>query len=209
MLQQLTPPSELAIDLNTALAHLCIDGTSEYDRVTELINAAQNYIETAITGGITLVNTQWLEVLPYFDQFSQLPNRESLWVQYNTTSYRYPTSCSISLPKPPHISVDSITYYDADNVQQTLATDQYYVLLPYRQPATVQPVTTWPATYCRPDAVQITFTAGFSTVPPALKHAILLLIAEWDRHRGDTSVSGATADAVERLICPFHWGCYA
>lgn len=74
----------------------------------------------------------------------------------------------IELPFPPLASVDSFKYIDSDGVLQTLASDQYEVH-DETEPAFIIPAwqVTWPTIRLRPDALQITFTAGYPTGSPA------------------------------------------
>ena len=65
------------------------------------------------------------------------------------------------------------------------------------------------------NAVWVTFTAGYGLpeqVPPCLKHAILLAVAQWYRDREPTSI-GITANPVphslEALLAMEDWGLYA
>lgn len=69
----------------------------------------------------------------------------------------------IDLPKPPLLSVTSISYVDTDGATQTLAADQYavhadawgaYVVEAYGK--------TWPAVRCQDDAITVVFFAGYA-----------------------------------------------
>lgn len=77
----------------------------------------------------------------------------------------FPTNGLIILPVKPVTAISSITYYDTDNVQQTLNSSNYR-LVTLTSPAQVEITQngTWPATYLRGDAVQVNVTAGYSTV---------------------------------------------
>lgn len=74
---------------------------------------------------------------------------------------------SIILPHPPLIGVDSFKYTDTDGTLQTLAADQYEVHTEY-EPGFIVPEyqITWPTIRRRPDALQITFTAGYPVGSP-------------------------------------------
>jgi uncharacterized phiE125 gp8 family phage protein len=89
---------------------------------------------------------------------------------------RFPFVCNeIVLNRPP-LQEDSveITYFDEDNAQQTWDAANYFVDA-VSEPGRVvlAPTKRWPVTYCRPDAVQITFDCGFEEVPKGIKTAIL------------------------------------
>lgn len=104
------------------------------------------------------------------------------------------------LPIEPFKAVSSVTYYDADNVQQTLPTSVYQVLTDELGPIfTLQAGQTWPATYLRDDAVKVTFTAGYgaddTAIPADIKQAMLLMIAGWFRNR-ENFVVGAAVNSL-------------
>jgi uncharacterized phiE125 gp8 family phage protein len=93
-------------------------------------------------------------------------------------------SGDLALPKSPVIGVTSITYYDPADVLQTAVLADFYV---FSDPDStiIRPKTgkTWPVTMAREDALTVTFQAGYQTVPPALKQAVLMLIAHLFENR--------------------------
>ncbi|MCR4267087.1 head-tail connector protein [Nitratireductor sp. ZSWI3] len=98
------------------------------------------------------------------------------------------------LPKPPLRSVESIAYRDMSGALQVLDPSEY--LVAPGEPGTVEPVSSWPATANRPDAVVITFEAGYgdaAAVPDKIKVAIKGLAAHWyDQREGVTNAEGFT-----------------
>lgn len=83
---------------------------------------------------------------------------------------------NILINKFPISSIDSIKYYDSDNAQQTLSTSDYIAFI-VAKPAHIY-ITSTKSTYVRPDAVEINFTAGYTTadaVDEQAKQAVLLL----------------------------------
>lgn len=107
----------------------------------------------------------------------------------------WPKNGRISLTVAPVSAVTSVKYYaDGDTVLTTVSADDYTVS------TTVAPAVitfgedfTMPDLADRPDAVQVTFTAGNATataIPPSLKHAVRILV----RHYYDypTAVESAT-----------------
>lgn len=99
-------------------------------------------------------------------------------------------SDAIELPKPPLISVDSLTYVDATGVLQTMAPALYLVQAPAgprcaRGLVSLAPDTVWPFTQGRRAAVTIRFTAGYTanTLPPLLKRAMLVDIGAMYENR--------------------------
>ena len=75
------------------------------------------------------------------------------------------------LPGAPVISVDTIKYLqDTDGTQQTLSSANY-IVDNVSEPCRVVPSysNTWPATRAQANAVEITFTCGYATVPEGIK----------------------------------------
>ncbi|HEY1191939.1 MAG TPA: hypothetical protein VGE74_30190, partial [Gemmata sp.] len=92
---------------------------------------------------------------------------------------RFPGSTGdIRLPRPPLQSVSFVKYYDSAGDLQTLDPAAYYVATA-SEPGRLRPVDYWPATFCRPEAVEVRFVAGYGTaadVPAAAKAAVQLTV---------------------------------
>jgi uncharacterized phiE125 gp8 family phage protein len=91
----------------------------------------------------------------------------------------------IELPYPPLQSVTSITYYDADNVAQTLASSAYTVdtVGGIIRLATNE---SWPSSYSRYDAVTVRYVAGWATpedIPAVIKAYMKLCVEAMDKNR--------------------------
>lgn len=153
MLEIITPSTTQAITVSDLKSHLRIDHDGENDLLSVLIDASTEYIETETDKAITPKQYRW------------------------TTD----TICGVmTLPKSPLISVDEIQYFDSDNISQmvtifgTIKSTNLPSELVIENPS---------ATYIRPDAVTITFTAGFSTVPCLYQLAIRLLAGAYYENR--------------------------
>lgn len=120
------------------------------------------------------------------------------WRQLISATYElyldaFPESSVIELPKPPAISVDSITYTDTNETEQTLSADDYEVDTA-SEPARIKIKSTWPLTYARMNAVKITFKAGYpgtdasDTIPEKIRQAMLLLVKHWFDNRNAVEV---------------------
>lgn len=132
---------------------------------------------------------------------------------------------AITIPLPPLQSITSITYIDAEGIQKILTVADDYVLDDSITPAQITPAsgTCWPAVTCGPGAVKIRFVCGYpatttgsppvtadiaGNVPPAIKHWMLLVLANWFRNREATwqvvsSQTLASAPYVDDLLFPF------
>lgn len=112
---------------------------------------------------------------------------------------------TFELLRSPVQSVESVKYYDTDGVLTTLDSSSYIVstLLGWVQ---AKSDTVLPALYDRPDAVQINFTAGATTVeavPAALVHAVRLLAAHWFINRAPLNIGNIVneiPDTHRRLL---------
>lgn len=90
----------------------------------------------------------------------------------------------LRLPLVPVTAVTTMTYQDENDAQQNLTVSDFY-LFSDEDKAYLKPKdgVSWPVTYDRPDALSVTFTAGFATVPRSLKQAIQLLTAHYFENR--------------------------
>lgn len=95
------------------------------------------------------------------------------------------TTRDVWLSVAPARDLVSVTYYDTDNALQT-APLRDFALYKSADKAFVRS-DNWPATYDRPDAVAIRYTAGHDTAPADLCHAIKLIVGHWYENRSDTS----------------------
>jgi uncharacterized phiE125 gp8 family phage protein len=111
----------------------------------------------------------------------------------------------ILVPRPPLISVSSITYVDGNGTTQTLSAAAYKVDTD-SEPGRITPAYgyCWPTTRAEINAIAITYVAGYATraaVPASIKQAMLLLIGHWYENREAVGqVGGTVAMAVESLL---------
>jgi uncharacterized phiE125 gp8 family phage protein len=123
---------------------------------------------------------------------------------------------TLRLPLPPLISVDAITYLDANGATQTLASTEYLAQAGER--ATVTPAfgKVWPVARCQARAVTVAFTAGWpapaagqpwpAKLQPVIA-AIKLMVGDLYANRETAVTDGRTAEipmstTVERLLRP-------
>lgn len=164
-LMLITPPMTSAISLQEAKAQCRIE--PEDDTEDALLEAYIDAATRRLDGeagllGRCLIEQEWLLILESF-------------------------SPAISLPLPPTIGVNSITYVDPTGEHVTIDPERYRVTgLGTLGGATIRPRGSWPAT-AGPDAVTIEFTAGFGSdpadVPAPLRQAIREDVAAMYQHR--------------------------
>lgn len=192
-LTRTTPPAVEPVTLAEAKAHCRVDTSDDDTYIGTLITAARQWVEEYLDR--SLVNTQWtmrLDAFPY----------------------------EIELPRPPiassgTVTAVTLTYTLGDDSTATLSTSAYRV---DRQstPGVVRQLRngTWPANLDDYNAVQITWWGGYgatgSTVPAAIRHAMLMLIATWyDRRASVDNASGTEVPfGVKSLLDSQRWGSY-
>lgn len=156
-------PTATPIGTTEAKAHLRVDHSDEDDLITALVQAATAHLD-GYTGilGRALVTQTWAQKIDDF-----------------------PTV--IRLPLAPVQSVTSITYYDGANASQTLDSASYHLASDAAGAyIALNEGYGWPGVYNRPDAVTVTFVAGYGAaadVPSAIKAVIKLLVGHWYEHR--------------------------
>jgi len=109
-------------------------------------------------------------------------------------------SGTVPLAKSPVLALTSVQYLDASEAVQT-ATLSDFALIKSDDWSMVQPSVgkAWPSPgVVRADAMRITFTVGYATVPPALKEAVLLMVGH--RYRNRESVSGDALSEVPMAL---------
>lgn len=163
-------PADTPVTLTEVKAHCRVDGTASDTVLTIYLNAAIGHLD-GLNGvlGRALVTQTWRQDFSEFDD----PMR---------------------LPFGPLDSIDSITYYDADNAQQTLSSDVYTSGTDEQGPfVTLASGEEWPATYERDDAVSVNFIVGTDAddVPAEIKLAILMMVSHWNEKR-----EGVSADSM-------------
>lgn len=183
LLTLFTPPAINAVALADAKLHVRVD----HDEEDLLI---QSYIDTAtqrLDGrdgalGCCLITQVWKLTL---DRFTPM----------------------IPIPLPPCQSIDAISYVDPQGATQALPPADWQAAAlgtiggAYVQPAPGKP---WPATATMPEAVTITFTAGFGdhpvNVPDAIRANILANVARLYEYR-DAMIEGEDLpDGVDDLV---------
>lgn len=167
MLTLKTAPASYPVTVAELKAHLAIDISTEDTRLGLYLAAATSLCE--VYTGRAFVSQTW---------------------KLNLDSF---PDGKIYLPKPPLTSVTHIKYYDESNVLQTWDNTNYHVMTPTNVEGWIEPLTgeTYPATYTRPDAIEIQFVCGYPEtsgalmMPAQVEMAIKFICACWNENRGD------------------------
>lgn len=183
--------------------------TDEEDTLlTSLLKSARRRVEREYD--LALI-TQTLELR--IDRFPR-PGNPVLWQQYswggwaeavptfNLQGSAWPDRAAIFVPRPPLQSVVSIQYVAADGTLTTLDAPQYLVDSA-RKPARITPApgSFWPITRVQPDAVIVTYKAGFGdtadSVPDTVKQALKVMVAQAYENREEP---GGLSAGVRSLL---------
>lgn len=117
--------------------------------------------------------------------------------KYSYKLDRFPCGAFIYLPMPPLLTstcISSITYIDTDGSTDTWGST-YYTVDAHSVPARLTPAyqETWPIALNVPNAVTITYDAGYassSQVPFGLLHAVKFMVGHWWSNRQDVVTGG-------------------
>lgn len=174
---------EAPVSVDEAKAHLRIDFDDDDALISDLIEVVIDALESELRRAI--VDQTWLLKLSAF------PHHE------------------IELPLPPLLAVESVSYFDSDNVLQILDPSLYEVIGVGARMAqgSIRPVTgqTWPAVYRRAEPVSVQFRAGYLTadsppvenVPKDLKQLIKLNVADFYQNRESMVIDNVTVSDLK------------
>jgi len=174
-LVQTVAPTEEVVGLMELKAHLRISITDDDQLLVGYIQAARTLLELEM-------RRQFLTAT-YTLSLDEFPSEN--------VSSGFSPGRFIRLPRPPLQSVSSITYFDSDNVSRTLATTVYGVDTK-SEPGRIylKSGQSWPSTYDVPNAVTITYLAGWTSallLPSAIRQAVFLLIGHFYENREATT----------------------
>ena len=168
-------PSIEPITVTEAKLDLKIDTSDDDDLLTIFIQAARESVENR-TGRSLITQTRVIK-MDYF-----------------------PMDDTILLPNGPIISVTHVKYYDEDDTLQTLSSNDYWVDSD-SDIGRIVVETSWPSTYTKPNAVVVTYSAGYgplkTDVPAPLRKAILLILGHLYENRQAVVVSGSPTGVIE------------
>ncbi len=95
----------------------------------------------------------------------------------------------VRLYRPPHLSIETIQYFDADNTTQNMTPGTDVIFNATLGTISPKVGESWPATASRPDAVTITYKCGYANaaaVPKRFKQSILVTLTSWYENRENT-----------------------
>lgn len=126
------------------------------------------------------------------------------------TSYRAYWNCfsyCLLILAAPNFSVLNFKYLDTDGNEQDFPADDYNIYTD-RHYAQIVPVSSFPSTEDKPDAVYVDYKAGYGTsdtdVPADVRVAIAMMVVKMIANRGDCSDEcGDVPCDAQRLLMPY------
>lgn len=162
-LDLVTAPAAEPLSLAEAQSYRRVDGSTEAGLLTDLISAARELFEEET--GRQVITAAWRLRMSGFPR----------------------GGAPIRIPKPPLISVSSITYIDVAGDTQTWSASEYVVTTsagPFARHGLVHPAPNYcyPDTLGTPDAVVVNFSAGYGDsaddVPESVRYTIQSLLGD-------------------------------
>ncbi len=192
-----TAPAVEPVTLSEAKAHLRVDTSDDDTYIGTLITAAREWVEQYLDR--TLIHTQWVL---RFDKFP-------------------PSGIEpVELPRPPMVTSGTatavaVTFTSEAGTTSTYSTAEYRVDRS-ATPGAILPIygTTWTPHRQDDNAISVTWWAGYgasgSSVPAAIRHAMLMLIGTWYERRAaaDNVGGGEVPFGVKSLLDSQRWGSY-
>ena len=179
ILTRVTDARTEAVSLTEIKSHLRIDETDDNDALLLIISGVRNAVENYLER--TLITSTWKAE---FDAFET----------------------EMRLPMKPIKSIESLKYYDDDNIQQTLSAALYEFDETGRLRSTATNV--WPSTYDRYNAIEVNYTAGdlsLGKLPEDLRLALRLLVGHFEKNRENTNFAQALTIPFDfkALLAPY------
>lgn len=178
-----TAPTSEPVTWAELQAHARIVGNDDQTYGESLITAARQYAEQYT--GLALMPQTWTLKLDNF------------WSDGHVMR-----GAVITAPRPPLVSVTSITYVDTNGTTQTLSASAYTVNTA-AFPGRIYEAYgyTWPSVRDVEDAVTVVYVAGYANaaaVPKSIKQAILILANHWYANR--EPVANVSMNAVPMSV---------
>lgn len=187
--KQTTPPASEPVTVTELDTHLRGDGeleTNESSYLTSLITAAREHIENETHRA--MINQTWTL---YMDAWPTVRRASDDWwdgVREGALSSIGGSQRFVELPVAPLVSVTSVKTFDGENVSSTFASSNYFLdTNSVLGRVVLNNGTVWPVVTRNLNGIEIIYVAGYgasaTSVPGALKQAVLQLAAHWYENR--------------------------
>jgi len=183
--------------------------TSETSLLATTVESVKQHLRVTHNDDDAYIN---LLIMAATAQVEVTTNRQMINATYAYKLDDFPVE--IELPKPPLSSVTSITYVDVDGDTQTVSSADYTVYttgVVGRIGRSYGAI--WPIARNIPEAVTVTYVAGYgatpASVPAGIKHAINLLVGHWYTNREaidmDSMANMKVVPFAFKSLCTAYW----
>lgn len=187
----LTSPDAGPVSLADVKAHLRLAPTftADDELIASELLAATEWCQDQVHRQFVSATRQL-----YLDRF---PVWEGRWAQ------QLFGASGIAVPRPPLLSVTSVSYVDPAGATQVLDAAQYQVSVGL-EPGRIWPAygRNWPSTRVQPQAVTVVYVAGYGTadqVPAAARQAVRMMTAHLYEFR-EPVITGPIATTVPMAV---------
>lgn len=195
-----TGPASEPVTADELRAHL-VDTSLSDDDADALISEARELVEDDI--GAALIAQTWRLAL------DRWPSHGGPWwdgVRQGPQSILTGIPAFVVLPRWPLASVTSVKVYDQSGTETAVDVAATFDVDTFQRPGrlALKSGNVWPVAMRETNAVIIDYVAGFSSVPGALKRAVMMMAAHLYANRGDCS--GASDAAVRAILDRYRIG---
>lgn len=200
-LQVTTAPSQEPITLQELKEHLKLDDSQDERILRFYIETARRFAEEHM--GRSLVSQTLTLFIDAFDELA-----DPLWEGTKTGPYLNYYKNYIDLPRPPVISVTSVSTFNDEDTESTLDSSKYYVDN-VREPARIvlRQGETFPTALRVANAIKVVYTSGYSSIyniPEPIRIGIMQHATHLFEHRGDMyEAQKSLPQSLKTLYAPY------
>ena len=198
-LRQIEGPASEPDTLESAKRYLRVTVDADDAIITAAIASAREQFELATSRQV--ITAKWEAYWPWFPGWIDAP--------YDGLHYESRYRSRLKLPRPPLQRVESVEYRNDAGEYETFPAAKYVTMAPAELRASVgwiepAPDEVWPDTRVRPDAVKVTYVAGYDpgSVPPMILSTIRALMgSEYENRKAEGTSAGAVPNpAIKRAL---------
>lgn len=148
---------------------------------------AKDHLHVTTTGEDTAIGYELTDARVFLEKEMNVQMISCGFVGYLD---KFPSRNYIEFPIQPMTGVQSVEIFAPDASGYTTLADTNYIFDEFHRPPrlVLAPDASWPSLEDRPNAIKITFNAGYnsaSDVPDNWKRALRLVLTNFHEHRGD------------------------